>query len=75
MEKEGRESPDYLIACIGGGSNAAGTIYHYVDDRQVQIVLAEAGGKGGIETGMTAAYHCLRQIGHYPWSTHLRYPK
>ena len=42
MEKEGRESPDYLIACIGGGSNAAGTIYHYVDDRQVQIVLAEA---------------------------------
>ena len=41
MEKEGRESPDYLIACIGGGSNAAGTIYHYVDDRQVQIALAE----------------------------------
>ena len=62
MEKEGRDSPDYLIACIGGGSNAAGTIYHYVDDRQVQIVLAEAGGKG-IETGMTAATIALGKLG------------
>ena len=62
MEKEGRESPDYLIACVGGGSNAAGTIYHYVDNRQVQIVLAEAGGKG-IETGMTAATIALGKLG------------
>ena len=62
MEKEGRESPDYLIACVGGGSNAAGTIYHYVNDRQVQIVLAEAGGKG-IETGMTAATIALGKLG------------
>ena len=38
--------PDYLIACVGGGSNAAGTIYHYIDDERVRIVLAEAGGKG-----------------------------
>lgn len=53
MEKEGRNFPDYLIACVGGGSNAAGTIYHYIDDNRVQIVLAEAGGKG-VETGMTA---------------------
>ena len=37
--------PDYLIACVGGGSNAAGTIYHYVNDPHVQIVLAEAGEK------------------------------
>ena len=44
--KKGDASPDYLIACIGGGSNAAGTIYHYVDDRGTVIVLAEAGGKG-----------------------------
>ena len=51
LEHEGRECPDYLIACVGGGSNAAGTIYHYVNDPHVQIVLAEAGGKG-IETGM-----------------------
>jgi tryptophan synthase beta chain len=39
---------------VGGGSNAAGTIYHYLDDKRVRIVLAEAGGKG-VETGMSAA--------------------
>lgn len=54
MEKEGRENPDYLIACVGGGSNAAGTIYHFVDDERVKIILAEAGGKG-ISSGMSAA--------------------
>ncbi|KAA6331564.1 Tryptophan synthase beta chain [termite gut metagenome] len=53
-EQEGRDSPDYLIACVGGGSNAAGTIYPYVNDERVQIVLAEAGGKG-VDTHMTAA--------------------
>jgi tryptophan synthase beta chain len=53
-EKEGRDYPDYLFACVGGGSNAAGTIYHYIDDERVRIVLAEAGGKG-IDTGMSAA--------------------
>lgn len=54
QEKTGRDYPDYLIACIGGGSNAAGTIYHYVDDERVKIVLAEAGGSG-IDSGRTAA--------------------
>ena len=54
QEKSGRDYPDYLIACIGGGSNAAGTIYHYVDDERVRIVLAEAGGQG-YETDHTAA--------------------
>lgn len=53
-EHEGRDYPDYLIACIGGGSNAAGTVYHYIDDERVKIVLAEAGGKG-IGTGLSAA--------------------
>ena len=53
-EKTGRDYPDYLIACVGGGSNAAGTIYHYIDDERVKIVLAEAGGQG-VETGHTAA--------------------
>jgi tryptophan synthase beta chain len=53
-EKTGRDYPDYLVACIGGGSNAAGTIYHYVDDERVRIVLAEAGGEG-YETDRTAA--------------------
>jgi tryptophan synthase beta chain len=57
-EKVGRDWPDYLIACVGGGSNAAGTIYHYIDDPRVKIVLAEAGGHG-IDTDYTAAtIHC-----------------
>ena len=60
--EEGRDYPDYLIACVGGGSNAAGTIYHYVNDDRVKIVLAEAGGKG-IDTGMSAATIQLGKIG------------
>ena len=62
LEKEGRDYPDYLMACVGGGSNAAGTIYHYVDDERVKIVLAEAGGKG-VDTGMTAATIKLGKTG------------
>jgi tryptophan synthase beta chain len=62
LEQEGREYPDYLMACVGGGSNAAGTIYHYIDDNRVQIVLAEAGGKG-IDTGMSAATIQLGKLG------------
>ena len=54
QEHEGRDYPDYLIACVGGGSNAAGTIYHYLDDLRVRIVLAEAGGLG-ITSGKSAA--------------------
>jgi len=54
MEKEGRDYPDYLMACVGGGSNAAGTIYHYIDDERVKIVLAEAAGEG-LESGRSAA--------------------
>ena len=61
-EHEGHEYPDYLMACVGGGSNAAGTIFHYIDDERVQIVLAEAGGKG-IETGMSAATIQLGKMG------------
>ena len=54
QEQEDRDYPDYLMACVGGGSNAAGTIYHYVDDERVKIVLAEAGGLG-VESGKSAA--------------------
>ncbi len=54
MQKEGRDWPDYLIACVGGGSNAAGTIYHYLDDERVRLVLGEAGGMG-VDTEQTAA--------------------
>ena len=42
----GRSKPDYLIACIGGGSNAAGTFYHYLDDESVKLIAAEAAGDG-----------------------------
>lgn len=54
LEKTGRDYPDYLMACIGGGSNAAGTIYHYLNDDRVGIILGEAGGMG-VGTDMTAA--------------------
>ena len=54
QEKVGRDYPDWLIACVGGGSNAAGTVYHYLNDERVKIVLAEAGGLG-IHTDKTAA--------------------
>ena len=62
LEQEERDYPDYLMACVGGGSNAAGTIYHYIDDERVQIVLSEAGGKG-IETGLSAATIQLGKMG------------
>lgn len=62
MEKEGRDYPDYLMACVGGGSNAGGTVYHYIDDERVKIVLAEAGGMG-VDSGKTAATIALGQVG------------
>lgn len=62
QEKIGRDYPDYLMACVGGGSNAAGTIYHYLDDERVKIVLAEAGGLG-METPMTAASMQIGTVG------------
>ena len=62
QEKIGRDYPDYLMACVGGGSNAGGTIYHYIDDARVKIVLAEAGGLG-VDSGKTAATIALGQVG------------
>ncbi len=53
-EKEGTECPDYIIACVGGGSNAAGAYYHFIDEDEVQIISVEAAGLG-IDTGETAA--------------------
>ena len=61
-EHTGRDWPDYLIACIGGGSKAAGTIYHSIDDERVRILLGEAGGLG-VESGKTAATIALGQVG------------
>lgn len=62
LEQTGRDYPDYLMACVGGGSNAGGTIYHYIDDERVKIVLAEAGGLG-VDSGKTAATIALGQVG------------
>ena len=61
-EKIGRVYPDYLMACVGGGSNAAGTIYHYLDDKRVKIVLGEAGGMG-MDTNQTAASLNIGTVG------------
>ncbi|MBQ2341434.1 MAG: tryptophan synthase subunit beta, partial [Bacteroidaceae bacterium] len=61
-EKIGRDYPDYLMACVGGGSNAAGTIYHYLDDERVKIVLGEAGGMG-MDTNQTAASLNIGTVG------------
>lgn len=54
LRHEGRDHPDYLVACVGGGSNAAGTFYHYLDDQRVALIAAEAAGCG-IDTEMSAA--------------------
>lgn len=53
-EKTGRENPDVVIACIGGGSNAAGAFYHFINEPEVTLIGAEAAGKG-VESGETAA--------------------
>jgi tryptophan synthase beta chain len=61
-EQIGRENPDYVIACVGGGSNAAGTFYHFVDEEDVKIIAAEAGGFG-VEYGKSAATTFLGTLG------------
>jgi len=53
-EKEGSELPDRIIACVGGGSNAAGAFYHFLDEPTVQIVAVEAAGHG-VNSGFSAA--------------------
>lgn len=53
-EKVGRNYPDIIMACVGGGSNAIGTFYHYLDEERTRIVMAEAGGMG-FDTDKTAA--------------------
>lgn len=62
LEKEGTETPDYVMACVGGGSNAAGTIYHFIDEPSVEIILAEAAGKG-LDSGESAATIHLGKLG------------
>jgi len=62
LEKEGRENPDHVVACVGGGSNAAGAYYHFLDTPQVNIIAVEAAGKG-IHTGESAATSALGKEG------------
>ncbi|HRP45242.1 MAG TPA: pyridoxal-phosphate dependent enzyme, partial [Ginsengibacter sp.] len=61
-EKTGGELPDYVIACVGGGSNAAGAFYHFMEDENVKLVAVEAAGNG-IESGESAATTQLGRIG------------
>jgi len=62
LEKTGRETPDYAIACVGGGSNAMGMFYHFLDDEGVQLIAAEAAGKG-VDSGHSAATSVLGKEG------------
>ena len=61
-EIEGNENPNYIIACVGGGSNAAGIFYPYLDNEKVKIICVEAAGKG-IESGESAATSALGKEG------------
>ncbi|WP_455168621.1 tryptophan synthase subunit beta [Aegicerativicinus sediminis] len=62
MEQEGTENPNHVIACVGGGSNAAGAFYHYLDSENVNLIAVEAAGKG-IDTGESAATSVLGHEG------------
>lgn len=62
LEAEGRDAPDYVVACVGGGSNAAGIYYHYLERPEVGIIAVEAAGKG-ISSGKSAATTRLGRVG------------
>jgi tryptophan synthase beta chain len=62
QEQTGSSNPDYIIACVGGGSNAAGAFYHYLDHEEVQLIAVEASGKG-IDSGESAATMVLGRPG------------
>ena len=62
LKKTGNELPDYVIACVGGGSNAAGAFYHFLEDKKVKIIAVEAAGCG-VDTGMSAATTALGTTG------------
>ena len=61
-EKTGSKNPDYVIACVGGGSNAAGAFYHFLEEDAVQLIAAEAAGKG-VDSGESAATMALGKPG------------
>ncbi|QBQ42392.1 tryptophan synthase subunit beta [Sphingobacterium psychroaquaticum] len=61
-EKTGKELPDYVLACVGGGSNAAGMFYHFLDEPSVQLIAVEAAGHG-VDSGESAATTALGHEG------------
>ena len=61
-EHTGKDYPDYVLACVGGGSNAAGAFHYFLDDERVKLILAEAAGKG-IDSGHSAATSILGSQG------------
>lgn len=61
-EQTGKENPDTVIACVGGGSNAAGAFYHYLDDEDVELIAVEAAGLG-VHSGESAATSQLGEVG------------
>jgi tryptophan synthase beta chain len=62
LQEESTENPDYIIACVGGGSNAAGAFYHYLDDLDVKLIAVEAAGLG-VASGESAATSVLGEEG------------
>ena len=62
LEKEATEIPNYVIACVGGGSNAAGAFYEFLEDEQVQLIAVEAAGHG-VDSGESAATSVLGKPG------------
>jgi len=70
LEKRGNELPTHVIACVGGGSNAAGAFYHFLDEPSVQLIAVEAAGEG-INSGKSAATTQLGKPGilhgRQPW--------
>ena len=62
LEKTGNENPDFVVACVGGGSNAAGAFYHFLENEIVKLVAVEAAGHG-VNSGMSAATTQLGKIG------------
>ena len=67
LEKEGR-LPDAVLACVGGGSNAIGTFYHFIEDKEVQLIGCEAAGRG------VNSHHCHWQTWNLPWNEILFLP-
>ncbi|PWK18250.1 tryptophan synthase subunit beta [Xanthomarina spongicola] len=61
-EQEGKTKPDYVVACVGGGSNAAGAYYHFLDDTNVKLIAVEAAGLG-VDSGESAATSALGKEG------------